>query len=271
MTPEKDLTPKKDQNLSPEKLRRRPIVSPPLIVLKPDNETFALDGWKTPDGVNLNSLENPITSEGFKPFIRIYCEERGFNFGDVNVSKGVLESLEIQQATGMGRVCLSGIDAHGQGDYQFENVTEGRVAVGLQALLAIYVNGLQKNYRLEYPYLNTSGRDQISFFPVDLRIPRHLCRSTDQLTGDCYQADFIEKAGRMAQRFNLHLREMYFSQSGLLTKVSLRGGDACHYSLDESRGEYGEHNVDFSHQAILLHWICGTFIRDLKRIVEGDE
>jgi hypothetical protein len=130
----------------------------------------------------------------------------------------------------------------------------------LQAFLARYIRFLQPRV----PYLDTSSRGHLNYFPINLKLPGFITRIEQPLTDPAYQDSLTKRAIETAKRLDLTMnpRDGLTFRNGLLTYATVREGSACSYSLDSS-GSYGEHNVDTAGQAITLHWVCGTFIREL--------
>ncbi|HUS59838.1 MAG TPA: hypothetical protein VMX76_00410 [Nevskiaceae bacterium] len=245
-----------------EKLQTRPIIQPPLIV--PVLNGFQLDGWITPVGAVPGKGRRVVGQENLSKFLAYHCNSTGFELKDVIAGEDDdLQSFVIKCGNHQGCVELTGNNNILDKEYQFKGVSGGRVAIGLQFLLAKYARSSQDSLR--FPYLGTSlSRGKVSYFPMDLRIPLFLAEVQQALTTADYQASLIQKALVMAQRLDLTInaRDGLVFTNGLLKKAAVVEGNACQYDLVSS-GEYAGHNVDTPNQAILLHWVCGTFIRDL--------
>lgn len=249
-----------NNHISSEILRQYPVVSPPLIIFGADGN-FQLDGWKTPPGINIRATEVILHPEEYKTGLSMMSRDKGIDVKDVVVESGMPVRISLQRGEhNKGSLVLSQISPDGRAEYQFEDVRDPALAVGLQTFLAQYVNYFSSETHILTPYID--GRPG-SYFPVYLKLPRQLVRSTEQLTNISYQRNFLLRAREIAGLFDRHIRnEQLFSRNGLLHQISVQEGNASFYVLD-NQGEYDAHNVDFPHYAILLQWCVGMFMRDL--------
>ncbi len=245
-----------------EKLKTSPIIRPPLII--PGNDGFFhFDGWEIPAVEILERKGEEIDSSRFTDYAqRAYCDLFGYQVGKFEVvGKGdVVKSFEIIDRKGRLNIVSSIVDASGRRIYNLEEVIDGQTAIVLQQILSKFTNS--------FPSIGISPNYPIRYFPEGLKLPRFISETQLQLMDSDYQTFLIGKAVEFAQRLGLTVSPrdgLSFSENGLLDGVTVRPGEASLYYFDRGDHSYAEHNVDTPEQAITLHWVCGTFIRDLKQ------
>lgn len=210
-----------------------------------------------------------ISLEKYAQLVSSRCETYGYDLKEVSFdSNKILTKLVIGKNNSIASMELGGGYLEDQkAKYKTENLTKIGSAVLMQSLLSEYLSFSWSTEDFDYGRIGYSGDYIGGFFPIDLKIPRNI-NIDGFVTNDFFQQSFMNKANNIAGRFGVDLKNIQFTENGLLNLAEVEGVNGCYYSLDrffdeKYKRQYHCHNVDSYSQSVALHGIVASYINFL--------